>query len=110
LRARTIVVPKRREVTCRWERLQNEEFQDFQSSPNIVSVIKSRRMRWAGRAVSVRLGEIRNSHNVLVRIPEEEIITSVKNLGEYVRMILKCILKKQDARVWTGFSAQGSAQ
>ena len=32
----------------KWRRLHNEELNDFYSSPNIVRVIKSRRMRWAG--------------------------------------------------------------
>ena len=40
--------PRRDEVTGECRRLHNEELNDFYSSPNIVRVIKSRRMRWAG--------------------------------------------------------------
>ena len=47
--------PSRDEVTGEWSRLHNEELNDLYSSPNIVLVIKSRRMRWAGHVA--RMGE-----------------------------------------------------
>ena len=47
--------PRRDEVTGEWRRLHNEELKDLYSSPNIVRVIKSRRMRWAGHVA--RMGE-----------------------------------------------------
>jgi len=46
----------------------NEELNDLYSSPNIVRVIKSRRMRWAGHVV--RMGEGRGTYRVLVGKPE----------------------------------------
>jgi hypothetical protein len=45
---RRIFEPKMHEVTGEWGKLQNEELNDRYSSPNIVRVIKSRRMGWAG--------------------------------------------------------------
>jgi len=43
--------PKRDEVTGEWRELHNEELSDMYSFPNIVRVVKSRRMRWAGQVV-----------------------------------------------------------
>ena len=56
------------EVTGEWRKLHNEELNDFFSSPNIVRVIKSRRMRWAGHVL--RMGEERGMYRVLVGKPE----------------------------------------
>ena len=52
---RRIFVPRRDEVTGEWRRLHNEELNDLYSSPNIVRVIKWRRMGWAGHVA--RVGE-----------------------------------------------------
>jgi hypothetical protein len=60
--------PRRDEVTGEWRRLHNEELIDLYSSPNIVRVIKSRRMRWAGHVA--RMGERRGAYRVLVGKPE----------------------------------------
>ena len=57
--------PRRDEVTRDWRRLHNEELNDLYCSPNIVRVIKSRRMRWAGHVA--RMGEERGVYRVLVR-------------------------------------------
>ena len=54
---RRIFGPRRDEVTGEWSRLHNEELNGLYSSPNIVRVIKSRRMRWAGHVA--RMGEER---------------------------------------------------
>jgi len=54
---RRIFGPRRDEVKGEWRRLHNEELNDLYSSPNIVRVIKSRRMRWAGHVA--RMGEER---------------------------------------------------
>ena len=52
---RRIFGPRKDEVTGDWKRLHNEELNGLYSSPNIVRVIKSRRMRWAGHVA--RMGE-----------------------------------------------------
>ena len=59
---------KRDEVTGEWRKLHNEELSDLYSLPNIVRVVKSRRMRWAGHVA--RMGEGREVHRVLVGKPE----------------------------------------
>ena len=59
---------RRDEVTGEWRRLHNEEVNDLYSSPNIVLVIKSRRMRLAGHVA--RMGEERGVYRVLVGKPE----------------------------------------
>jgi len=61
---RRIFGPRRDEVTGVWRRLHNEELNDLYSSPNIVRVKKSRRMRWAGHVV--RMGEERGVCRFLV--------------------------------------------
>jgi hypothetical protein len=65
---RSIFVPKRDEATGDWRRLHNEELNDVYSSPNIIRVIKSRRLRWAGHVA--RMGEERGAHRILVGRPE----------------------------------------
>jgi hypothetical protein len=52
---RKIFGPKRDKVTGAWRRLHNEELYDRYSLPNIICLIKSRRMRWAGH--EARMGE-----------------------------------------------------
>jgi hypothetical protein len=54
---RRIFGPKREEVTGEWRKLHNEELCDLYYSPNIIRMIKSRRMRWEGHVA--RMGERR---------------------------------------------------
>ena len=68
-------------------RLHNEELNDLYSSPNIVRVIKSRRMRWAGHVA--RIGEERGVYSVLVEKPEGS-----RPLGRPRR--------RWDVGIWTG--------
>jgi hypothetical protein len=65
---RRIFGPRRDEVMGEWRGLHNEELNDLYSSPNIVRVIKSRRMRWAGHVV--RMGEEKVVYRFLVGKPE----------------------------------------
>jgi hypothetical protein len=60
--------PKRDEVTGKWRRLHNNELYALYSSRNIIRVIKSRRLRWAGHVA--RIGEKRGAYRVLVGKPE----------------------------------------
>ena len=64
---RRIFIPRRDEVTGEWRRLHNEELNDLYSSPNIVRVIKSRRIRWAGHVAC--MGVERGVYRVLVGKP-----------------------------------------
>ena len=61
---RRVFGPKRDEVTGEWRKLHNEELSDLYSLPNIVRVVKSRRMRWAGHVA--RMGERIDVYRVLV--------------------------------------------
>jgi hypothetical protein len=65
---RKVFGPRRDEVTGEWRKLHNEELNILYSLPNIVRVVKSRRMRWAGPVA--RMGEGRAVHRVLVGRPE----------------------------------------
>jgi hypothetical protein len=60
--------PKRDEVTGGWRKLYNEELHNLYSSPNIIRMIKSRRMIWAEHLA--RMGEKRNAYRILVGKPE----------------------------------------
>jgi hypothetical protein len=65
---RRIFGPKRDEVTGEWRKLHNEELHDLYSSPSIISIMKARRMRWAGHVAQI--GEKRNACRFLVGKPE----------------------------------------
>ena len=65
---RSIFGPKRDEDTGDWRKLHNEELNGLYCSPNIVRVIKSKRMRWEGHVA--RMGERKGVYRVLVGKPE----------------------------------------
>ena len=93
---RRIFGPRRDEVTGDWRRLHNEELNDLFSSPNIVRVIKSRRMRWAGNGV--RMGEERGVYRVLVGKPE-----GTRPLGRHRRRWVDNIrMDLLEVGIWTG--------
>jgi hypothetical protein len=56
------------EVARGWRRLHNEELHNMKTSPNIIRVIKLRRVRWAGHVA--RIEEMRNVYKILVGKPE----------------------------------------
>ena len=60
--------PRGEEVTWDWRKLHNEELNELHCSPNIISVIKSWRMRWAGHVARVR--EKENAYRVLLGKPK----------------------------------------
>jgi hypothetical protein len=55
-------------VTGGWRKLHNEELHNFYSLSNIITMISSRRMRWAGHVA--RMGEKRNAYRMLMVNPE----------------------------------------
>ena len=67
---RRIFGSKRDEVTGKWRKLHNDNLKELYSSSNIVRVIKSRTMRWAGRVA--RMGDRRGVHRVLAGKPERK--------------------------------------
>ena len=81
--------PKRDEVTGEWRKLHNEELNDLYCSPNIVWVIKSRRIRWAVHVA--RMGERRGVYRVLVGKPERN---HLGDPGLDGRIILRWIFRK----------------
>jgi hypothetical protein len=61
---RRIFGPRSDEVTGDWRKLHNDELHNLYSSPNIIRMMKSRRMRWAGHVA--RIEEPRNPYRILV--------------------------------------------
>jgi hypothetical protein len=70
---RRLYGPKKDEVTGGWIKLHNEELHDLYSSPRIIRIIKSRRMRWAENLA--RAEEKRNAYRFLARTPEAKELT-----------------------------------
>jgi hypothetical protein len=65
---RRIFGPKRDEVTGGWRKMRNEELRNLYSTQNIIRMIKSRRMRWAGHVAGT--GVKTNAYRILVEKPE----------------------------------------
>jgi len=97
---RRIFGPKRDQVTGEWGKLHKEELNDLYSSPNIVQVIKSRRMRWAGNVA--RIGEGRGVYRVFVGKPEGK--RPLERPGVDGIIILRRIFTTWDVGVWTALS------
>ena len=66
--SRRIFGPMRDEITREWRKLHNEQLNDLYSSPSVVRVIKSKRMRWAGHVAYIVAR--RDLYRVLVGKPE----------------------------------------
>ena len=93
---RRIFGPGREEVTGEWRKLHNMELNDLYCSPNIVRVIKLRRIRWAGHVE--RMGESKDVYRVLVGKPEGK--DNLEDPGVDGRIILRWIFRKRDVGIW----------
>jgi hypothetical protein len=90
--------PTRDEVTGKWRKLHSEELNALYSSPNIVRVITSRKIRWAGHVA--RMGERRDVYRVLEGNQRER--NYLEDPGVDGRIIVRWIFSKWDLGVWTG--------
>jgi hypothetical protein len=76
-----------------WRKLHNEELHNLYSSPDMIRMIKSRRMRWAGHVA--RMGGKRNAYRILVGKPEGKRLLGrprrrwVSNISHYNRLSTK---------------------
>ena len=95
---RRIFGPRREDVTGEWRRLHNEKLNDLYCSPNIVRVIKPRRMRGARHVVC--MGEDRWVYRVLVGKPEGK--NHWGDLGVDGWIILVRISRRWDVGIWPG--------
>jgi hypothetical protein len=85
-----VFAPKREEVSGCWRRLHNEELHNLYASPNVIRVIKSRRVRWAGYVA--RMGYMRNAYRTLGGKSEgKRLLGRPRRRWEYIRMDLRDI-------------------
>jgi hypothetical protein len=82
-------------VTGDRRKLYNEELHNLYSSPNIIIIFKSRRMKWAGHIE--RMGNKRNAYMILVGKPD-----GMRPQGRHRRRWVDNIKMDQDGKVWTG--------
>jgi hypothetical protein len=93
---RNVFGPKRDEVTGVWTRLRNEELNDVYSSPNIIWVIRSRRVRWAEHVSC--MGDRRVAYMILVGdLMERDLLEDPAIDGS---VILQWIFKKWAGQAW----------
>jgi hypothetical protein len=97
---RRVFGPKTDEVTGEWRKLHNEELNDLYSLPNIVRVVKSRRMSWVGHVAC--MDEERGVHRVLVGKPEGKRPLGRQDIDG--RIMLRWIFRKLEGVVGTGWS------
>jgi hypothetical protein len=95
---RRIFGPKRDELTGLLKALHNEELRDLCSSPSIIRMITSRRMRWTGHVA--RIGEKSNAYRILVGKPEGKRPLGRQDVVRWI--ILGWILERWDGVMWTG--------
>ena len=89
---------RRDEVTGDWRRLHNKKLNDLYCLPNIVRVIKSRRMRWAGHVA--RMGEKRGVYRVLVKTRRERHHWGYLGVDGWI--VIGWISRMWDVGMWTG--------
>jgi hypothetical protein len=94
-------------VTGGWRRLHNEKLRNLYTSPNIIRVIKSRRMRWVGHVA--RIGDVRNPYTVLSEnVKRRDHLEHPGINGKVIRMDLReigrgvvdCLHLAQDKDQW----------
>jgi hypothetical protein len=81
----------------------NKEADNSYSSPSIIRMIKSRRMRWAGHVARMR--EKRNAYRILVGNPERKRLLGRPRIGGWT--ILGWILERRDWMVWLRIGTSG---
>jgi hypothetical protein len=81
---RRIFGPKRDGVMGGWRKMYNEELHNLYSSPNIIRIIKARRMRWAGHVA--RMGEKRNMYRLLVGKSEGKNHYEDRDVGGWITL------------------------
>jgi hypothetical protein len=91
---RKIFGPMRDEVIGKWIRLHIEELNDLYCSPNIIGVMKSRKMRWAGYVACI--GDGRGAYKIVVGRRKRR--SHMEDLGEDGSIIVKWIYKNLEGK------------